>query len=109
MVSGNWDNAESAEADEEPPVWPAPEPVLVGYDKESEELLMIQPLEELEDDLDLRMSLLRKSVLSPNATVRHDLMSFRIKQTPDPQHDHQTSGCPRLRHAEINFGPGHDS
>jgi hypothetical protein len=38
----------------------APEPVLVGYDKESQELLMIQPLEELEDDLDLRMSLLRK-------------------------------------------------
>ncbi len=41
---------------------PAPESVLVGFDRVSEELLMIQPLEELEDDLELRMRLLSKSV-----------------------------------------------
>lgn len=38
----------------------APESVLVGYDKKSQELLMIQPLEELEDDVELRMSLLHR-------------------------------------------------
>jgi translation initiation factor eIF-2B subunit gamma len=38
----------------------APESVLVGYDKKSQELLMVQPLEELEDDLELRVSLLNR-------------------------------------------------
>lgn len=38
----------------------APESVLVGYDKKSQELLMMQPLEELEDDLELRISLLNR-------------------------------------------------
>lgn len=38
----------------------APESVLVGYDKKSQELLMVQPLEELEDDLELRISLLNR-------------------------------------------------
>lgn len=38
----------------------APESILVGYDKKSQELLMIQPLEELEDDVELRMSLLHR-------------------------------------------------
>ena len=35
-----------------------PEAVLVAYDRHQEELLMVQPLEALEDDLALRMSLL---------------------------------------------------
>jgi hypothetical protein len=35
-----------------------PEAVLVAYDRQQEELLMVQPLEALEDDLALRMSLL---------------------------------------------------
>jgi translation initiation factor eIF-2B subunit gamma len=35
-----------------------PQAVLVAYDKHQEELLMVQPLEALEDDLALRMSLL---------------------------------------------------
>lgn len=34
------------------------EAVLVAYDKEGEQLLMVQPLEAMEDDLSLRMSLL---------------------------------------------------
>jgi hypothetical protein len=34
------------------------EAVLVAYDKESEQLLMVKPLEAMEDDLSLRMSLL---------------------------------------------------
>jgi hypothetical protein len=37
-----------------------PESVLVGYDKKSQELLMVQPLEELEDDLELPVSLLNR-------------------------------------------------
>lgn len=39
-----------------------PEPLMVAYDKHTEDLLMIEPLEKLKelDDLDLRMSLLRK-------------------------------------------------
>ena len=38
------------------------EAVLVAYDKDNEELLMVQPLEAMEDDLSLRMSLLAQSV-----------------------------------------------
>lgn len=38
------------------------EAVLVAYDKENEELLMVQPLEAMEDDLSLRMSLLAQLV-----------------------------------------------
>ena len=34
------------------------EKILVAHDKDSEELLLIQPLEGLEDDLDLRISLI---------------------------------------------------
>ena len=39
-----------------------PEAVLVAYDRHQEELLMVQPLEALEDDLALRMSLLAQRV-----------------------------------------------
>ncbi len=44
---------------------------MVAYDKQTEDLLMIEPLETLKelDDLDLRMSLLRKYVI-PNVFVR---------------------------------------
>lgn len=38
------------------------ETLLVGYSKDAGELLMITPLEELEDDLDVRMSLLEQYV-----------------------------------------------
>lgn len=34
------------------------ERILVAMDKEADEILLIQPLEALEDDLDLRMSLI---------------------------------------------------
>lgn len=39
-----------------------PESVLVAYDKATTELLMIQPLEELEDELSIRMTLLAQYV-----------------------------------------------
>jgi hypothetical protein len=46
------------------PLLVAPESVLVAYDKKSQELFMVQPLEELEDDLELRISLLNRYALS---------------------------------------------
>ncbi|KAJ9092432.1 hypothetical protein QFC21_006814 [Naganishia friedmannii] len=53
----------------------APESILVGYDKKSQELLMIQPLEELEDDVELRMSLLHRA---PTLSLTTNLMDAHV-------------------------------
>lgn len=80
----------------------APESVLVGYDKKSQELFMVQPLEELEDDLELRISLLNRCVC-----CSLPLHLLTIPQSPNPIPHHQPHGCPRLRLPARRPGP-HD-
>ncbi|KAI5451693.1 Translation initiation factor eIF-2B subunit gamma [Naganishia albida] len=70
----------------------APESVLVGYDKKSQELLMVQPLEELEDDLELRISLLNRA---PTLSLTTNLMDAHVYVFRRPVLDLMMSKDPR--------------
>ena len=78
----------------------APESVLVGYDKKSQELFMVQPLEELEDDLELRISLLNRCVC---LCLPRPLLT--VPQSPNAIPYHQSHGRPRLRLPARRSGP----
>lgn len=70
-------------------------------DKNTSELLLVQPVDANEDAFSLRTALVRKYVL---IALRHSELTLTLHQTPVSVVVDEIAGCPYLRDETVFFG-----